>query len=117
MNGRAAFLYTLIEHKSMPDEKVGWQLLRYLVEILRQWIKENPKWDRLSAIVPLLFCHGEKEWKIPNEFLHLVDFEEGWRPYLLDFQFPMPDLGTIPDQKLSEDRRLRARLLAARDTG
>nr|VFJ46564.1 MAG: Putative transposase, YhgA-like [Candidatus Kentron sp. FW] len=58
-----------------------------------------------------------KEWKIPNEFLHLVDFEEGWRPYLLDFQFPMPDLGTILDQKLSEDRRLRARLLAARDTG
>lgn len=50
--------------------------------------------------------------KNSNEFLHLVDCEESWRPYLLNFQFPVLDLGIIPDQKLSEDRRLQARLLA-----
>nr|VFK15068.1 MAG: conserved hypothetical protein (putative transposase or invertase) [Candidatus Kentron sp. LFY] len=112
VNGKTAFLYVLIEHKSAPDGKVGWQLLRYMVEILKQWVKENPKWKRLPAIVPFIFYHGEKEWKIPNEFLHLVDFEESWRPYLLDFRFPVLDLGIIPDRKLSEDHRLRARLLA-----
>ncbi len=112
INGKTAFLYVLIEHKSAPDGKVGWQLFRYLGEILKQWVKENPNWDHLPAIVPLLFYHGEREWKIPNEFLHLVDFEESWRPYLLNFQFPVLDLGVIPDRKLSEDRRLQARLLA-----
>ena len=75
------------------------------------WVKENPTWNRLPAIVPFVFYHGEREWKIPNEFLHLVDFEESWRPYLLDFRFPVLDLGAIPDRQLSEDRRLRARLL------
>nr|VFJ92410.1 MAG: conserved hypothetical protein (putative transposase or invertase) [Candidatus Kentron sp. LFY] len=112
INARAAFLYILIEHKSSPDEKVGWQLLRYMVEILKQWVRENPKWKRLPAIVPFVFYHGEREWKIPNEFLHLVDCEESWRPYLLNFQFPVLDLGKIPDQQLSKDRHLQARLLA-----
>ena len=112
INAQTAFLYVLIEHKSAPDEKVGWQLLKYMVEILKGWVKENPKWKRLPAIVPFIFYHGEREWKIPNEFLHLVDSEESWRPYLLNFQFPVLDLGVIPDHKLSEDRRLRARLLA-----
>nr|VFJ92706.1 MAG: conserved hypothetical protein (putative transposase or invertase) [Candidatus Kentron sp. LFY] len=112
VNGKTAFLYVLIEHKSTPDGKVGWQLLRYLGEILKQWVKDNPDWERLPAIVPFVFYNGADKWKIPNEFLHLVDFEESWRPYLLDFQFPVLDLGIIPDLELSEDRRLRARLLA-----
>ena len=112
VNGRTAFLYILVEHKSAPDKKVGWQLLRYIVEILKRWVEENPKWDHLPAIVPFLFYNGEKAWRIPTEFLHLVDAEEGWRPYLLDFRFSVLDLGVIPDRELSGDRRLRARLLA-----
>ena len=111
INGQTAFLYILIEHKSTPDDKVGWQLLKYMVEILKEWEKENPHWKRLPAIVPFVFYHGAAEWKIPNEFLHLIDTEEGWEPYLLNFRFPVMDLGKIPDQQLSEDRRLHVRLL------
>ena len=112
VNGRSAFLYVLIEHKSSPDTKVGWQLLKYMVEILKQWEKENQDWDRLPAIVPLVFYHGAEEWKIPDEFLHLVDAEEGWEPYLLNFRYPVLDLGTVPDTKLSEYPRLRPWLVA-----
>nr|VFK67657.1 MAG: conserved hypothetical protein (putative transposase or invertase) [Candidatus Kentron sp. UNK]VFK72879.1 MAG: conserved hypothetical protein (putative transposase or invertase) [Candidatus Kentron sp. UNK] len=111
VNGRTAFLYVLIEHKSTPDGKVGWQLLKYMVEILKQWEKENPNWKRLPPIVPFVFYHGATEWKIPNEFLYLVDAEESWRPYLLNFRFPVLDLSRIPDKKLSEDRRLYPWLL------
>ena len=112
IGGRTAFLYVLIEHKSTPDGKVGWQLLRYMVEILKQWEKENPNWDRLPAIVPFVFYHGAEEWKIPNEFVHLVNAEEGWESYLLNFRFPVLDLGTIPDKQLSDDRHLYVWLLA-----
>ncbi|VFN02308.1 MAG: conserved hypothetical protein (putative transposase or invertase) [Candidatus Kentron sp. G] len=112
LGGRTAFLYVLIEHKSTPDGKVGWQLLRYMVEILKQWEEDNPDWKRLPAIVPFVFYHGAREWKIPNEFLYLVDAEEGWENYLLNFRFPVLDLGTIPDEQLSRDRRLRPWLVA-----
>ncbi|MBT8421340.1 MAG: Rpn family recombination-promoting nuclease/putative transposase [Gammaproteobacteria bacterium] len=111
ISGKTAFLYVLIEHKSTPDEKVGWQLLKYMGEILRQWEKENQNWKHLPAIVPFVFYHGSEEWKTPNEFVHLVDAEEAWRPYLLNFRFPVLDLGKIPDKDLSEDRRLYPWLL------
>ena len=58
ITGKTAFPYVLIEHKSTPDNKVGWQLLRYLVEILKQWEKKHPTWDHLPAIVPFVFYRG-----------------------------------------------------------
>ena len=112
IDSRTALLYVLIEHKSSPDRKIGFQLLRYMVEILKQWEKEHPKWKRLPAIVPFVFYHGSDTWRIPNEFLHLVDAEEDWRPYLLNFRFPVLDLGEIPDKQLSRDCRVYAWLLA-----
>nr|VFK23309.1 MAG: conserved hypothetical protein (putative transposase or invertase) [Candidatus Kentron sp. MB]VFK28437.1 MAG: conserved hypothetical protein (putative transposase or invertase) [Candidatus Kentron sp. MB]VFK74252.1 MAG: conserved hypothetical protein (putative transposase or invertase) [Candidatus Kentron sp. MB] len=111
VNGRTAFLYILIEHKSRPDRKVGWQLLKYMVEILKQWEKKNPKWKRLPAVVPFVFYHGFSKWRIPREFLALVNTEEAWRPYLLNFRFPVLDLGEIPDKQLTEDPRLYPWLL------
>nr|VFK54579.1 MAG: protein of unknown function (DUF4351) [Candidatus Kentron sp. TUN]VFK57607.1 MAG: protein of unknown function (DUF4351) [Candidatus Kentron sp. TUN] len=59
----------------------------------------------------LTCSHGATEWKIPNEFLYLVDTEEVWRPYLLNFRFPILDLEKIPDRALSQNPRLYARLL------
>ena len=114
VSGRTALLYVLIDHKSSPDKKAGWQLLRYLVEALKQWERKNPNWKQLPAIVPFLFYNGATEWRIPDEFLALVDAEEGWRPYLLNFRFPTFDLGKIPDRSLSRHPNLRAWLLAAK---
>nr|VFK12767.1 MAG: conserved hypothetical protein (putative transposase or invertase) [Candidatus Kentron sp. LPFa] len=111
LNRQTAFLYVLIEHKSTPDDKVGWQLLRYMVEILKQWERQQSDWDRLPAVIPFVFYHGAREWKIPNEFLHLVNAEETWKPYLPNFRFPVFDLGKIPDKQLSRNRRLNAWLL------
>nr|VFK19203.1 MAG: conserved hypothetical protein (putative transposase or invertase) [Candidatus Kentron sp. LPFa] len=111
INRQTAFVYVLIEHKSTPDDKVGWQLLRYMVEILKQWEQQQSDWDRLPAVIPLVFYHGAREWKIPNEFLHLVNAEEAWKPYLPNFRFPVLDLGKIPDKQLSGNRRLNAWLL------
>jgi len=82
-----------------------------LVEILKQWERSHPNWDRLPAIVPFVFYHDLDEWKIPDEFLPLVDTEQGWRPYLFNFRFPVLDLGRSPDRALSADHRLQAQLL------
>ena len=114
ISGRTALLYILIDHKSSPDKKVGWQFQKYMTKALEQWVLENPNWKLLPAIVPFLFYHGAAEWKIPDEFLALVDAEEGWQPYLLNFRFPVFDLGKIPDGKLSCHPQLRAWLLAAK---
>jgi len=112
ISGRTAFLYVLIEHKSSPDEQIGLHLLRYMAEILRDWEKKNPNWKRLPAIIPFVVYHGAEEWKIPTEFRQIIDAEEAWGPYLMNFRFPVVDLGEIPDGLLSGDPRLHVWLLA-----
>ncbi|MBF0416382.1 MAG: Rpn family recombination-promoting nuclease/putative transposase [Magnetococcales bacterium] len=114
VHGQEAFLYTLVDHKSYPDGFVAWQLLRYMVRALEQWERENPQWKRLPAIVPLVVYHGADTWRIPNNFLALVDAPTGWRPYLLDFKFSLFDLGHVEDYQLSKQPYLRAWLLAAK---
>ncbi len=111
LGGRQAFLYVLIEHKSQADKRIGWQLAKYQIEILKQWEREHLEWERLPAVVPFVFYHGATKWRIPNEFLALVDAEEGWRPYLFNFRFPVFDLGQFDDRELSRQPRLKAWLL------
>ena len=114
VTGRTAMLHILVDHKSSPDRKVGWQFQKYMTKALEQWVRENPDWKLLPAIVPFLFYHGATKWKIPDEFLALVDAEKGWRPYLLNFRFPIFDLGEVPDKRLSCHPQLRAWLLAVK---
>ncbi|MBF0459865.1 MAG: Rpn family recombination-promoting nuclease/putative transposase [Magnetococcales bacterium] len=114
ISGRVALLYCLIEHKSFPKRRTAWQLHRYMLRSLEQWVRENPRWKFLPAIVPFVLYQGKREWKIPNEFMALVDAEAGWRPYLLNFQYTVMDIGKIPDRKLSQQPRLRAWLLVAK---
>ncbi|MBF0605906.1 MAG: Rpn family recombination-promoting nuclease/putative transposase, partial [Nitrospirae bacterium] len=45
MTGRTVLLYVLIEHKSFPDRRVGWQVVKYTVEWWKQWERENPDWE------------------------------------------------------------------------
>ncbi|MBF0182413.1 MAG: Rpn family recombination-promoting nuclease/putative transposase [Magnetococcales bacterium] len=114
IHDRVAFFQVLIDHKSFPDRFISFQFLKYKVEVWKQWARENPGWQRLPAIIPFLFYHGEVVWRIPNEFLALVDCEEGWEPYLLNFRFTVFDLGILPDALLSADAVLRAWLAAAK---
>lgn len=114
ISGKVALLYGLIEHKSFPKRRTAWQLHRYMLRALEQWERENPKWKYLPAIVPFVFYHGRPKWRIPKEFLALVNAEDGWRPYLLNFQYTVMDVGEIPDMVLSRHPKLRAWLMAAK---
>ncbi len=112
IDGAAVHLYLLVEHKSRPDEWAAFQLLRYMVRIMERMRREAGAGERLSPILPLLIHHGREPWRTPARFSALVDAEESWRPFLLDFPYFVVDLGTIDDRKLSREDRLRGGLLA-----
>ncbi|MEO5347995.1 MAG: Rpn family recombination-promoting nuclease/putative transposase, partial [Magnetococcus sp. YQC-9] len=112
ISGKPVCFYVLIEHKSYEDDQVAWQLYRGISAFLEQKVRENDQWKRLPAVLPLLVYHGAQEWRIPNRFLALVDADEALHPWLLNFCFPVVDLGPIPDRELSSHARLRAGLLA-----
>ncbi len=49
----------LLEHKSVIDKNVAIQILKYLVLGYEANLKNHTK---ISAIIPILFYHGNKEW-------------------------------------------------------
>ncbi|MBF0427724.1 MAG: Rpn family recombination-promoting nuclease/putative transposase [Magnetococcales bacterium] len=54
LSGRNLFFYTLVEHKSYPDRKVGWQLFLGCNRFMEQYEQENPKWTLMPAIISAL---------------------------------------------------------------
>ncbi|MBF0182015.1 MAG: Rpn family recombination-promoting nuclease/putative transposase [Magnetococcales bacterium] len=112
VSGGDLHFYLLIEHKSHFDRKVAWQLDRGRHRFLEQKDRDDPNWVTLPAIVPVVLYHGAREWTMPNEFLALVDADEALRPWLMNFAFPVINLGAIPDERLSAHARLKAGLMA-----
>ncbi|MBF0627150.1 MAG: Rpn family recombination-promoting nuclease/putative transposase [Magnetococcales bacterium] len=53
VEGSPAFVHLLIEHKSHPDRKVGWQITRGIMASTEQSIREMGKgWEKLPAVIP-----------------------------------------------------------------
>jgi predicted transposase YdaD len=118
VDGEAAFIYALVEHKSSPDPGIGLQLLIYQTRVWQWWVehqgqgREEGGRRRLPAIFPLVIYHGEAAWRIPLDFASGIDIADAaLRPYLLDFRYSLVDLGRIDDARLSREKRLRIGLL------
>jgi len=112
-DGRGAFAYMLMEHKSSPDPGARLQLLRYVVRILTDWYEENKKQLPLPPVLPLLANQGPDKWKISCEFADLFGtVPDSVRPYLPSFRHALVDLPLIGDSALSTDVRLRTFLKA-----
>ncbi len=112
LSGKPLHIYVLIEHKSYPDRKVGWQALRGTFAFLDQKTRENKDWTLLPAIVQMIFYHGEQEWHVPHEFITLVDANPILHPWLMNVRFVTVNLGNIEDAQIARHARLRAGLLA-----
>lgn len=58
-SGDEALVYVLLEHKSVPNRMVAFQLLRYMVRIWEQCLREG---NEICPITPLILYHGERPW-------------------------------------------------------
>jgi predicted transposase/invertase (TIGR01784 family) len=110
-NGRPAILYFLFEHKSYPDPLVGLQLLRYMVNIWQQQVKEKVAF---TAVIPLVIYHGERAWTTPTDFLSLLAVPEEIRPYLPDFHYHLSDFSHLSDETIRGEIWLRVSLSVLR---
>lgn len=92
IDGAAAFIYSLLEHKSWPDGQVAFQLYRYVNRFLEQWARENPGWKLLPPVIPVVIYHGAGEWWIADDFHALMAGNEALYPYLPNFRYVVVDL-------------------------
>lgn len=102
--GAEAPVYVLFEHQSSSDRWMPLRLLRYMVRIWEQWLKDHEDAKVLPAIVPVVLYHGDERWSAPQAFDALLDLPEAVRPalaeYLVRFAYALDNLSEIPDDRL-----------------
>lgn len=94
----AVYVYLLLEHKSYPDPYIALQLLRYLVRIWEQDLRE--KRPQLRLVLPLVVYHGTKKWRISTNFAGLFTGDEALRPYWPHFDYILYDLSRYSDAEI-----------------
>jgi predicted transposase/invertase (TIGR01784 family) len=107
--GENVLVYVLLEHKSFPEKRVAFQLLRY---ILRIWEQQKSS-AKLPNIVPLVLYHGKRKWNINREFAPLVEFGKDavYAKSTPNFEYFLCDLSKFDERELKGEIALRITLL------
>jgi len=100
VDGGEAVAVILFEHKSYPDPLTPFQVLRYIVRILDQRLREK---QSLCCVIPLVLYHGEQGWNVARTMEELVVAPDSLRAYVPKFTLPLWDLSRYPEDRLREE--------------
>ncbi|MBE8400240.1 Rpn family recombination-promoting nuclease/putative transposase [Leptospira borgpetersenii] len=102
-SGSKSNIYLLFEHKSYLENSIYIQLLGYLTEIYRNQQRSG---EPLSVVIPFVFYHGEKEWKLgdrfSDQFVLTKQETEILKDFIPDFRIDLFDLKGIELKKKLE---------------
>lgn len=114
-DGRPAWLYVLLEHKSARDPWTPLQMARY---VLRVWTWHSGQRDArpgvLPPVIPVLLHHGREPWAGPLSVLDMVEAPEGIADLARSLACVLFDLGPADPESLPEDPEIRSVLAALR---
>jgi len=101
-------VYVLTEHKSYQDRMTPFQLLKYMVRIWEQRLRDSLP---LCAIIPLVVYHGENQWTTSRTLDDIIKAPLELQRYIPHFDLDLIDLSGLSDEELSQDERLKPILL------
>jgi predicted transposase YdaD len=106
---RDAYVYLLLEHQSRSDPLMAYRMLRYVIRIWEQHLREHSRARLLPAVIPLVVYHDRRRWTAPVQTLDLIDLDpiekNAVERYLPRFEFLLDDLTKI-DKRQLKDREL-----------
>ncbi|MEZ4657794.1 MAG: Rpn family recombination-promoting nuclease/putative transposase [Caldilineaceae bacterium] len=111
VTGQVGYAYMLFEHKSYPDKVVPFQMLRYIVRIWEQVMRDQKKWSAAASCMHGLLS-GRQQWNIPLHLGGLVDAPAEWRTYVPEFKYVLIDLSVYDAAQIKEPILMQAALLA-----
>lgn len=104
------FIYVLFEHKSYYDRYVHLQLLEYMIKIWRLHIKQHKKKSPgLPIVIPLLICHGKREWpEITRKLTALmIGPVKDLAAYIPDLKHKLPKILSLMKTLLAKETGLQ----------
>ena len=99
INDYDAFIYCLFEHKSYPDKKVSFQLLKYMTKIWNLYLKQKNS-GKLPVILPLLIYHGGKRYNIDKRFSSRFNIQANTEKFIPDFEYLLFDFSKYSDLEI-----------------
>ncbi len=106
-------MYFLFEHKSSPDPNTPLQIAGYMINIWKRYAQDHPdRVHRLPAIIPLVFYHGDRTWKVPTSLFEMIDDDEVLRPFTRSMTYLLRDLGRMTSNQVASDPESWAALQA-----
>jgi predicted transposase/invertase (TIGR01784 family) len=103
------YIFILFDHKSHPAATVAFQLLRYMVRIWEQQLREQ---GSLWPILPMVVYHGKEAWTAARNLQSLFELPEALRVYTPEYRYALCDLSTYSDEQLKGELLLQVGLLA-----
>ncbi len=100
VGGHDAYVVMVFEHKSTPDELTVFQVLRYMVQLNDQRLRQG---EPLACVIPMVLYHGRRPWNAATRMNELLDVPDSLRCYVPDFTMAMLDLSRIPDEELRRE--------------
>jgi predicted transposase YdaD len=105
-------LHVIVEHKSVPDAMVAWQVTRYTVRSVDSLHRAQGRPPKLPLVVPLVIYHGEEPWTAARDVRDLfavpsvlrADVQACLREMLPGLRYGLHDLSTLADAGLAVDR-------------
>lgn len=94
------YLYFLFKHKSHPDRLTGFQLLKYIVKIWENEIKNKKMIKKLIPIIPYVYYHGKERWNIGTHFQEIIEYDKDIAEYMVDFEYILNDLSKYKDEEI-----------------
>jgi predicted transposase/invertase (TIGR01784 family) len=98
-------VYLLFEHKSQSDPTTCFQLLRYIVRIWEQRLRNG---QSLCPVFPLVVYHGQKAWSAPVSLEEFIGGPSRLFEYGVRLAYPVLDIGRIPDESLATEPFLQS---------
>ncbi|MCA9162221.1 MAG: Rpn family recombination-promoting nuclease/putative transposase [Planctomycetales bacterium] len=99
-NGAEAFVVLLLEHKSSPDELTAFQVLRYIVRLGEERLRNK---QPLCPVLPIVLYHGPRPWNAARSVRELVGGPAAFLEFVPDFTLPLVDLSQWSDDELREE--------------
>lgn len=92
-----AIFYILLEFQSRVDYRMPLRLLFYMVEILREFSKnenhdKNDRNIKIPAVIPIVLYNGKQVWDVPSEFRKMFYNEEKFHSGVLNFTYDVFDV-------------------------
>lgn len=72
-SGVEVYLYILMECQSTVDRFMALRMLRYILELYGNLLKEVPKTKLLPPVFPVLLYNGDGRWTAPENMAELID--------------------------------------------